>query len=211
MAKEVVTKFRLETSQFDSKLKDAAKELSKITREAEKTGRGFDAMTRGSVESARALGRIQTSSTTAKGKVKELTDSFNMLAKEYNKLSEEQKRNDFGKAIAGSLTTLKGRIDEAKREMQSLSNGVDAAGKSSGSMGGVLEGITSKLGNLGGKFGMSSEMAGMLTSSTMGLTAAIGAGAAADGLCGRPLHRRCAADVLPLRGLCRHLRHGGRG
>ena len=58
---DVITRFKLETTQYDSKLRDASKGLADITRQASLAGNEFGKFTQKSVESARALGNIQTS------------------------------------------------------------------------------------------------------------------------------------------------------
>ena len=116
---EVITRFKLETTQYDSKLRDTAKSLSDITRMASLAGNEFGKFTQKNVEAARAFGNIATSATNGKDKVKELVSAFNDVARSYNVLSKEQQQSDFGQALAQSMQTLKGRISEAKAEMNS--------------------------------------------------------------------------------------------
>lgn len=147
MAKDVITKFKLETTQYDSKMRSAVKELSDFAKTATQAGSNFNNFTKKQVEAARAIGNMETTCTDAKGKVKELVSSFNDYARAYNALTEQQKQGDFAKAMAESLTTLQGRIKQAKAEMQGLS----APGAQGG--GGFFS-------NLGGK--IESKMDGML-------------------------------------------------
>ena len=119
---EVITRFKLETTQYDSKLRTAAKELSDFAKEAAKSGNEFSKFTRGNVDAARAFGNIGTSATNAKDKVKELVGAYNDMAKAYNNLTVEQQKSDFGKAMAESMDKLKVRIREAKQEMQQLAS-----------------------------------------------------------------------------------------
>ena len=116
---EVITRFKLETTQYDSKLRDTAKSLSDITRMASLAGNEFGKFTQKNVEAARSFGNIATSATNGKDKVKELVSAFNDVARSYNVLSKEQQQSDFGQALAQSMQTLKGRISEAKAEMNS--------------------------------------------------------------------------------------------
>lgn len=139
MAKDVITRFKLETTQYDSKLKTAARELADFGKTAKSSGRDFNEFTRKKVEAARGLGSMATSATNAKQKTKELVGAFNDLARSYNQLTDAQKQSDFGKAMSHSLTELQRRIRETKQEMQGMSGG--------GGMGGLLGG---KGGNLGG-------------------------------------------------------------
>ena len=133
---DVITRFKLETTQYDSKLRDASKTLSEFARQASFAGKDFDKFTKGNVEAARAFGNISTSATNAKDKVKELVGAYNDMARSYNMLSKEQQQSDWAKAMAQSMQTLKGRISEAKKEMQELQN----ATKSAGSGGGLFSG-----------------------------------------------------------------------
>ena len=116
---DVITRFKLETTQYDSKLRDASKALADYTRQASVAGSEFGKYTQKNVEAARAFGNIATSATNSKDKVKELVGAFNDVARQYNMLTKEQQQSDFGKALAESMTTLKGRISEAKTEMNS--------------------------------------------------------------------------------------------
>lgn len=142
MAKDVITRFKLETTQYDSKLKTAARELADFGKTAKSSGRDFNEFTRKQVEAARGIGSMATSTTNAKQKAKELVGAFNDLARSYNQLTDEQKQSDFGKAMSSSLTQLQQRIRETKQEMQGMSS----------SSGG---------GGLGGLFG-GGKMSGML-------------------------------------------------
>ena len=133
MAKDVITRFKLETTAFDSAIKNASRELSNYAKTATQAGNDFQKFTKGNVDAARALGNIATSSTNAKDKVKELVAAYNETAKAYNSLTKQQQQSDFGKALGQSLTQLKGRIGEAKQELNGgggLSGALDAvAGK----------------------------------------------------------------------------------
>ena len=148
MAKDVITRFRLETTQFDSKIKSAAKGLSEYTKAASNAGKEFQKFTKDNVAAAQALGKMATSSQDAKGKVKELVGAFNEAAKAYNALTKEQQQSDFGKAMAASLTQLQQRIRETKAEMQSMGN-------VSKSIGGGFSGV---MGNMSKVLGVSPAM-----------------------------------------------------
>ena len=127
---DVITRFKLETTQYDSKLRDEAKRLSDFARQASIAGKEFGKFAQSNVEAARAFGNIAVSATNAKDKVKELVGAFNTVAKEYNMLTKEQQQSDFGKALAESMQTLKGRIAEAKQELYGLGEAMDSVKKS---------------------------------------------------------------------------------
>ena len=169
---DVITRFKLETTQYDSKLRDAAKSLVDYTRVAKQAGDEMDKFTKGQADTARALGNITTSATNAKDKVRELVGAYNDVANAYNNLTKEQQQSEFGRAMAESLNTLKGRITEAKQELYSL--GDAAKNGKFGQFGGIIDGI-------GHKIGITGNLTEMLTSKTALLTGAIGAGAAIVG------------------------------
>lgn len=123
---DVITRFKLETTQYDSKLRDAAKELSDYTKQATMASSEFGKFSQKNVEVARSFGTIATSATNSKDKVKELVGAYNDVAKAYNALTKEQQSSDFGKALAQSMNTLKGRISEAKTEMNGTSSVLDS-------------------------------------------------------------------------------------
>ena len=140
MAKDIITRFKLETTQYDSKLKTAAKELADFGKTAKSSGRDFDNFTREQIEAARGIGRMGTTATDAKQKTKELVSAFNDLARSYNQLTDEQKQSDFGKAMSSSLTQLQQRIRETKQEMQGMSSSAGGLfGGKGGNLGGMLQ------------------------------------------------------------------------
>ena len=150
MANEVITRFKLETTQFDSKLRDAAKGLQDVTRVALSGGKDFVNFSQKSVEAARALGTVASGATNAKDKVKDLVGAYNDAAKAYNKLSHEQQQSDFGKALAQSIGQLSGRIKEAKQELYGLGNAAEQIkGKAGGGLFGE-GGLTGMLAVTGG-------------------------------------------------------------
>ena len=167
---DVITRFKLETTQYDSKLRDASKGLAEYTRQATLAGNEFGKFTQKNIEAARALGTITPSATNAKDKVKELVGAFNDAARAYNALTKEQQQSDFGKAMAESISQLSDKIREAKQELYGMG---DAAKKAGG--GGLFSGLGDKMsgalqvfgGNLmtkgAGMFaGLASEMGDMV-------------------------------------------------
>lgn len=133
MAKDVITRFKLETTQYDSKIKEAARELSAYSKTATQAKEGFNQFTKANVEAAKALGTMATSTTNVKDRTKELVSAFNDAAKAYNSLTKEQQQSDWAQALAGSLTQLQQRIKETKAEMQGIGDGMKNIGGGGGS------------------------------------------------------------------------------
>lgn len=135
---DVITRFKLETSQYDSKLREATKGLAQLAKDTQKAGGDMNKMSKEQVEAARSLGKLAGGATNAKEKVRELVNAYNKLAKEYNDLSEKNKQSDFAKAMSDSLNELKGRIRDAKQELYGLN-------EETGNVGGVMGMLKDKL------------------------------------------------------------------
>ena len=133
MAKDVITRFKLETTQYDSKIKEAARELSAYSKTATQAKEGFNQFTKANVDAAKALGTMATSATNVKDRTKELVSAFNDAAKAYNSLTKEQQQSDWAQALAGSLTQLQQRIKETKAEMQGIGDSMKNVGGGGGS------------------------------------------------------------------------------
>ena len=130
---DVITRFKLETTQFDSKLRDLAKALQNIAHQAQLGGKDFNDFSQKAIETARALGTVQSGANNTKDKLKDLVGSYNDAAKAYNSLSETAKQGEFGKAMAASLQKLQQDIKDTKEELYSL--GEVASGKGGGLFG----------------------------------------------------------------------------
>ena len=125
---DVITRFKLETTQYDSKLRDSVKGLKEVVKIAELAGKDFKGFEKNTLEAAKALGTIETGANNSKDKVKELVGAFNEMAKTYNTMSKDIREGDVGKALAESLTQLSGRIKEAKEELYSLGETAKSSG-----------------------------------------------------------------------------------
>lgn len=114
---DVITRFKLETTQYESKLRDATNGLKEVIHQTELAGNDFKEFSSRAIEAARALGQQETGATNAKDKVKELVSSYNEMAKTYNLMSDAMKKSEGGKALAASLEQLQQRVKDAKAEM----------------------------------------------------------------------------------------------
>ena len=125
---DVITRFKLETTQYDSKLRDTAKNLQTYLHTVESGGKSFTNFSQKSIEAARALGQTASGANNLKDKVKDLVGAYNDAAKAYNKLTQEQQQSDFGKALSQSLVQLQQRIKETKQEFYGLGDAAKGGG-----------------------------------------------------------------------------------
>jgi hypothetical protein len=122
---DVITRFKLETTQYESALRDATKWLKDVVHQTELAGNDFKEFSNRAIEAARALGQQATGATNAKDKVKELVSSYNEMAKTYNLMSDAMKKSEGGKALSASLQQLQQRINDAKAEMNATPGVLD--------------------------------------------------------------------------------------
>ena len=154
---DVITRLKMETTQYDSKLRDAAQKLKEFGREADKAGADFQKLSKENMELAKSFGTIGTSATNNKDKLKELVNAYNDVAKAYNNLTKEQQQSDIGKVLGQSLDQLKGRISETKQEIQNVGTTMKDTSKSGDGLSNILDKVAGKFGlNVSqlGKFGL---------------------------------------------------------
>lgn len=114
---DVITRFVLQTTQYDSALRDSVKGLKEVVHLNELAGKQFSEFSDKAIAAARALGQQATGATNAKDKVRELVSSYNEMAKVYNDMSKAMQESKGGRALAESLQELQQRIKDAKAEM----------------------------------------------------------------------------------------------
>lgn len=167
---DVISRLRLESGEFDSKIKRAGQELLAYSAHCRKMGLEMGYANRDAKEFAKQLGSMATVSTTARGKISELSEAFVNAKVMYKNMTDEEKNNTFGKNLAASLDQLKIRIEAAKQDFADANKEL-AGGGNFGEFGNVIN-------TLGSKLGVTGNLTEMLTSKTSLMTGAIGASVA---------------------------------
>jgi DNA repair exonuclease SbcCD ATPase subunit len=135
---DIITRLRVDSSEYDAKLKRATDQLSRLEDELKKSGKSFTDATDKEVEFARSLGDMGTKATTAKGKVAEMTKAFTEMSMQYRRMTDEEKTSPYGKALAQSLDQLKTRIKSTSAELKDVSSEL---GEGSNGLGGILDAV----------------------------------------------------------------------
>ena len=164
---DIISRLKLESGEFDSKIKRAGQELLAYSEHCKKAGLQMGYANKDAKKFANALGSMQTTSNTARGKINELSDAFVNLKVMYKQMTDEEKKGEFGKALNASLNQLKTRIDAAKKDLADVTKELGGTQTQSVDLSNVMQ-------TLGSKFGISSDAMGLLTTGTVGYTAAIG-------------------------------------
>ena len=118
-----IVRLKVESSEYDQKLKRAAEGLTRYADECRKVGGTMEVVEKETLDYVRAIGQMDTTSRTATGKLAEMKKTFTELSVVYKNMTDEEKNSPFGKALATSLDQLKGRIGEQVDQRRWRSDG----------------------------------------------------------------------------------------
>jgi hypothetical protein len=134
---DVITRLKLDSGEYDSKIKRATQGLLQMEEECRKVGGTLAVLEDEQKQYVQSLGQMDTVSRNVRGKLAELTAAYTELRVQYERLTEEEKQGDYGKALSSSLDQLKARIGETKSQL-------NEAGKEINNSGGLLDNLASK-------------------------------------------------------------------
>lgn len=112
-----ILKLRVESSEYDAKLKKAAEGIRHLAEVAHRGGGDLTGLEKAELDYIKALGDMETKSRSASGKVRELSNAYKELTVTYNELNDVEKADEGGKALAASLEKLRARAQEAQAQM----------------------------------------------------------------------------------------------
>ena len=167
-----ILRLKVESQEYDAKLKRAADGLQRYVDNCRKVGGTLQMVEKDTLDFVKAIGQMETTSRTASGKLNEMKKSFVEFSAQYRSMTEQEKASPFGKALSQSIDQLKVRIKDAQKDLQSINQ--EMSGSKFGQFGGVLD-------SLGSKLGVTGNLTEMLTSKTAMLTGAVGASVAIIG------------------------------
>jgi len=166
---DVITRLKVESAEYDSKIKRAAQGLLAMEDACRKVGGTLAILEKEDKDFVASLGQMETVSKDARGKINELTKAFTDLSLQYRRLTDEEKKGDFGTALKSSLDQLKTRINDTKKDLAAINQ--ELSGSKFGQFGSIIDGI-------GHKMGLTAKATELLTSKTALMYAGISAGIA---------------------------------
>ena len=173
MAGTSVLKLKVDDKEYNASLKQAQQGMLHLEKALQNAGKSFSQVDKSVVNYVRGIGQMEAQSKTAKGRISEMSNAFVELSMRYNKMSDDVKRSDVGKALAESMETLKQRTIGAKQELEKLNQEISGSGSSS-SGGGLFGG--GLLSGLGGKMeGALAVFGGNLMTKAAGMAASFAA------------------------------------
>ena len=162
-----ILKLKVESSEYDAKLKKAAEGIRHLAEVAHRSGGELTGLEKAELDYVRGLGSMETKSRTAAGSVRELESTFKELKVVYTQLNDQEKKGDFGRALNASLEQLKQRAIESRKELNDVAKELGGTQSKGIDLSGAIQ-------TLGSKFGISSEALSMLSTGTVAYTAVLG-------------------------------------
>ena len=163
---ESIVRLRVESQEFESKLKRASQELLAMAENARRTGATFAIADKEELAFVSSLGQLQTSARSAKGSIAEMTKVFQDLSMHYRSLTDEEKAAPYGQELKKSLEQLQNRINDGKKALGEI-NGTIGESKNKTD---ILSGAVNEL---AGKFGLSVPKLGAMSVAIAGVTGAL--------------------------------------
>ena len=139
-----ILKLKVETSEYDQKLANAAKGIRHLADVAHKGGGELTGLEKAELDYIKALGDMETKSRSASGQVRELSSTYKELKVIYDQLNEVEKADEGGKALAASLETLRTRAQEAKAQLDTATQSLQSNGEAGKGTSGIMEVLKDK-------------------------------------------------------------------
>lgn len=124
---ESVVKLRVDSQEYDAKIKRAGEGVRAFGEYCRKTGESMANADRETLEYVQAIGRMDTVARNTKGQLRELTQTVTDMTAQYRALTDEEKRSPFGQAMAASIQQLTERAGNARDAMGDVSAAIQHA------------------------------------------------------------------------------------
>lgn len=134
-----IIKLRIESSEYESKIKRAADGLQRFGEEAHQVGKAIDLADKEQANYIRMIGQMETVNRSARGKINELSNAFVELSSQYRHLTDEEKNSPFGEALSSSIEQLKQRVQDGKKELEDINRELNATSNEGQETGGVMK------------------------------------------------------------------------
>jgi len=139
-----ILRLRVESQEYDNKLKRAAEGIRHLADVAHQGGGELTGLEKAEVDFIRSLGEMETKSRSAAGSARELENAFKELTVIYNNLNDVEKADEGGKALAASLEQIKTRAQEARAQLDNASKSLSDNGQEAKDSSGALDALASK-------------------------------------------------------------------
>ena len=143
---ESIVRLRVESQEFESKLKRASQELLAMADNARRTGATFAIADKEELAFVQSLGQLQTSARSAKASIAEMAKAFQDLSMHYRDLTAEEKAAPYGQELKKSLEQLQQRINDGKQALGEINGKIGESKGETNLLSGAVNELTGKLG-----------------------------------------------------------------
>lgn len=154
------------TGKWDSGLKKAQQSLNNFVSSQGGFTQALEKNSESMTKFVSMMGNMESKAKTMRGQLSEYRNSFEQLTLAYQKLTDEEKKGEFGQALSQTLDQLKTKIADSKQSLDSMNAELGNTSKQSDETGGVLDALA-------GKFGLNVTQAGALGAALGVATAAV--------------------------------------
>lgn len=158
MAGTSVLKLTVDDKSYNASIKEARKGLLALEESLNKAGKSFSNVDKSVEQYVREIGKMETSSKNAKGRISELSNAFVDLSTVYNRMSKQMQQSDVGKALEQSLQSIKQRAVESKRELERLGKELETTAPKTNVMKASSSDLSKVLSELGSKYGVNVDL-----------------------------------------------------
>ena len=137
-----ILRLRVQSDEYDNKLKRAAEGLTRYADECRKAGGTLQYVDEGVLEFTRSLGKMDTVAKTTTGSLSEMKKTYTELSAQYRKMTDEEKKGEYGQALRQSLDQLRGRIKDTEGDLKDINKELTG----SSGLSGALDQVTGKFG-----------------------------------------------------------------
>ena len=117
MANANILKLKVDSNEYEGKIKRAQQGILHLSDSLHKAGKSFADADKEQLAFIQELGKMETVSKSAKGKVNELSAAFVEMKMMYKQMTDEEKASTPGKALTESLDQLKTRLKDTKEQL----------------------------------------------------------------------------------------------
>lgn len=141
---DAIVRLKVESQEYDQKLKRATEGLTRYADECRKVGGTLEVVEQETLDYVRALGKMDTVAKTTNGSLSEMKKAYTELSMQYRKMTDEEKKGEYGQALRQSLDQLRGRIKDTEGDLKDINRELTGG-----------NGLSGALDQVAGKFGLS--------------------------------------------------------
>ena len=139
---DAIVRLKVESQEYDSKLKRAANQMSRMEQEVRRTGASFAYADKEEIAFVQSIGQMGTQAQSSMQKLREYSNAIMSLTETYRAMTAEEKNSDFGKAMAASIDELKAKAANLKDIMADTQAEIKRLASDTGVFDQVAGGIT---------------------------------------------------------------------